>query len=218
MSNKMIAITVGIIILLLFLMMSGKRNNMLEHLSETPTTSLTDIDVEALQNLSSMYNIETDTVSLNNATIAGDLTVAGTTKSNFYGFNGDYTGPESGDTVGLYKKNWAINLYNKDTASVNVGNFSNRASVDSTGLLKSPYMRAHAFIVDSDITMSRADTEALVKNSSTTGKAAGVIYAASSNNMAIKVADSRLDGKYNSGEYTAKKGKTVEYKDNGANF
>ena len=101
MSNKMIAIIVGII-LLLFFMISGKRNNMLEHLTDTPTTSLTSIDVEALQNLSSMYNSATGTVSLNNATIAGDLNVTGKTNigsdlnvtgktlSKYYSFNANY--------------------------------------------------------------------------------------------------------------------------------
>ena len=215
MSNKMIAITVGIIILLLFLMMSSKRNNMLEHSTVTPTTSLTDIDIEALQNLSSMYNSATGTVALNNATIAGDLTVAGNTTSNFYGFNGDYKGTESGSTVGLYQKGSNINLYNKDTSSVNVGNYSKRASFDSTGRVKSNYMRSNAFIVDSDTTMSRADTEALVKTDLTTGKAAGVIYASAANNMVIKVGSHRYDGKYNSTAYTDKSGRDVTYHDTG---
>jgi hypothetical protein len=132
MSNKMIAITVGIIILLLFLMMSGKRNNMLEHLTETPTTSLTDIDVEALQNLSSMYNSETETVSLNNATIAGDLTVAGKTSSKYYTFPGNYTPSTTDNTI--YQADNYLHVYGKNGTSIGnlTGHLTHNGSTDRT--------------------------------------------------------------------------------------
>ncbi len=170
----MIAITVGIIILLLFLMMSGKRNNMLEHLTETPTTSLTDIDVEALQNLSSMYNSETETISLNNATIAGDLTVAGKTSSKYYTFPGNYTPTTTDNTI--YQADDYLHVYGKNGTSIGnlTGHLTHNASTDRT---TAGEFFANKYLIGKTTTTG---TDAIAKLSS--AGANGIIYNSSTGN------------------------------------
>ena len=91
MSIQMIAVIFGIIILLVFVIMSSQsKDPMLEHIT-TPTTSLTDIDIEALQNISSMYNSTTGTLTVGNITATGDIacthltTTGKVTSPNFFG-------------------------------------------------------------------------------------------------------------------------------------
>ena len=91
MNIQMIAVIFGIIILLVFVVMSSQNKDpLLEHIT-TPTTSLTDIDIEALKSIASMYNTTTETLTVDNIAATGDITSVNATttgkmsSSNFVG-------------------------------------------------------------------------------------------------------------------------------------
>lgn len=109
-------------------------------------TSLTDIDVEALQNLSSMYNNDTGTLTVTNLkvngevkaeggmTVSGDLnvdgtsTVSGPTYSKHYGFTGAYNSrSDVPDTTAIYKYSNRVNVIGADGAYI--GSSDNPTSI-----------------------------------------------------------------------------------------
>jgi len=70
-----------IIILVIFsLIILLKKQKKYEFMETETTTSLTDIDIEALQNLSSMYN--SGTVTVPNIKVTGDIDITGGIKAN----------------------------------------------------------------------------------------------------------------------------------------
>jgi hypothetical protein len=92
MNYKIIAIVIFAIIFI-FAVMSCQGKKTFEYLSDTDTgnattlpatdtgnvTTLPDIDIEALQNLSSMYNSDTGTLNVKNIVATGDVTIGGNT-------------------------------------------------------------------------------------------------------------------------------------------
>ena len=95
------------------------KNRVYEHYTgDESNTSLTDIDVEALQNLSSMYNNDTGTLTINNLKISGDLNVGGTTTvsgptySKHYAFSGSYDSrSDVPDDTAIYEYNNRVNEF-----------------------------------------------------------------------------------------------------------
>ena len=179
------------------------RKTTCEHMETGSSTSLTDIDIEALQNLSSMYNTSTDTVTVTNLQATGDVTVTGNAKvSGILAVND--IDPASELNVG---GNLNVNGTGTITGGFNVG-----GTTKTTGPTYSKY-----YVINSkdSSTSDLQEIYALVTPSNTNGTgprtAAGVIYANSKMNLGIKSGSHLYLTTYGSQKMIDIIGSTIDY-------
>jgi hypothetical protein len=193
-----------LVICIIVFMTAIYRKTTCEHMETGSSTSLTDIDIEALQNLSSMYNTSTDTVTVTNLQATGDVTVTGNAKvSGILAVN--EIDPASDLNVGG-------NLNVTGTGTI-TGDLNVSGTTKTTGPTYSKY-----YVINSrdSNTSDLKEIYNLVTPSNTvngTGNrtAAGVIYANSGMNLGIKTGSHIYLTTYGSQKMIDILGDTVDY-------
>jgi hypothetical protein len=179
-----------LVICIIVFMTAIYRKTTCEHMETESTTSLTDIDIEALQNLSSMYNTSTDTVTVTNLQVTGDVTVTGNTT-----ITGDLAVNKINPTSDL---NVGGNLNVTGTGTI-TGDFNVSGTTKTTGPTYSKY-----YVINSRDSTPEDLTEiyALVTpNSSGNRTASGVIYSNKKANLGIKTGAHLYLTTYNNNGY-----------------
>ena len=155
------------------------------------TTSLTDIDIEALQNLSSMYN--SGTVTVPNIKVTGDIDITGGIKANTL----DVTSGINTNTLDV-------------TSGINTNTLDVTSDLNVSGTTKTSGATYSKYYVVNNTAYDYSFLSSLGKLLSN-GTAAGIIYPSDTGKLGIKLKDHLYITTYSNSDMIDIYGDTVDY-------